>query len=290
MGEIQIVKNYRDDDALRHSFNRLAGKTFDLDFEDWYQNGFWEDQYIPYSVVLEGQVVANVSVNVTDMRWNGGTKHFLQLGTVMTEKSCRCRGYIRRLIEQIEADYGEKTEGIYLFANDSVMDFYPRFGFQKSREYQYSGQLANTGVCQYQPVAMDCPAAWRRLEKTMERSAFRGRFDLVGNRGLPFFYVTKFLRDNVFYHAPSDSYVIAEREGGNLFLHSVYSGTLTELPEILALFGEEIRQVTLGFVPAEKDRYTAKELLEEDSTLFVKGSELGLLEREKLRIPSLAHA
>ncbi len=31
----KIVKNYRDNDALRHSFNELAEKTFGLNFEDW---------------------------------------------------------------------------------------------------------------------------------------------------------------------------------------------------------------------------------------------------------------
>ena len=51
-----IQKHYRDDPALRRSFNDLAGKTFGLDFENWYQNGFWGDAYDPYSVVVDGQV------------------------------------------------------------------------------------------------------------------------------------------------------------------------------------------------------------------------------------------
>ena len=32
----EIIKNYRDNEQLRHSFNELAMKTFDIDFEDWY--------------------------------------------------------------------------------------------------------------------------------------------------------------------------------------------------------------------------------------------------------------
>lgn len=34
---IDVIKGYRDNASLRHSFNELAGKTFDLDFEDWYR-------------------------------------------------------------------------------------------------------------------------------------------------------------------------------------------------------------------------------------------------------------
>ena len=39
----EIVKNYRHDARLRASCNALAEKTFGLNFENWYQNGFWND-------------------------------------------------------------------------------------------------------------------------------------------------------------------------------------------------------------------------------------------------------
>ena len=66
-----IEINYRDNDALRASFNELVGKVFGLSFENWYQNGFWKNNYIPYSVVIDGKVVANVSVNRCDVNYNG---------------------------------------------------------------------------------------------------------------------------------------------------------------------------------------------------------------------------
>lgn len=34
MEKYTVIKNYRDDAALRASFNELAGKTFYIDFED----------------------------------------------------------------------------------------------------------------------------------------------------------------------------------------------------------------------------------------------------------------
>lgn len=141
----EIAKSVRDDGELRRSFNELAKKTFDLDFEDWHQNGFWGNNYIPYSVVMDGKVVANVSVNRTDMLWNGSKKHLIQLGTVMSEEACRNQGMIRRLMEEIEQDFGAEAEGIYLFANDSVLDFYPKFGFRKAVEYQYSKKVSGQG-------------------------------------------------------------------------------------------------------------------------------------------------
>lgn len=131
----QIIKNYRDNENLRHSFNELAEQTFGLSFEGWYRSGYWRENYIPYSIVDADRVVANVSVNITDMRMEGKLRRLIQLGTVMTEESCRNQGLIRRLMQEIEADYGARADGMYLFANDGVLDFYPRFGFRPVKEY-----------------------------------------------------------------------------------------------------------------------------------------------------------
>lgn len=94
----QIVKGYRDDAALRGSFNALAIRTFAIDFEDWYQNGYWTDKYNPYSVIIDGKVVSNVSVNTTDFEIDGQKKRYIQLGTVMTDEAYRNRGLVRRFL------------------------------------------------------------------------------------------------------------------------------------------------------------------------------------------------
>ena len=47
--------------------------------------GCWTDNYQPYSIVDGDQAVANVSVNLTNMLYNGRKLHLIQLGTVMTD-------------------------------------------------------------------------------------------------------------------------------------------------------------------------------------------------------------
>ena len=54
----------------------------------------------------------------------------------MTDEKYRNRGLIRQIMEEIDKDYSEIVDGIFLFANDEVLDFYPKFGFQKSGEYE----------------------------------------------------------------------------------------------------------------------------------------------------------
>jgi len=284
------MNNYRDNDLLRHSFNELAQKTFGIDFEDWYRNGFWDDSYQPYSAVEDGRVVANVSVNRTDMVYKGTVRHFLQLGTVMTDETYRNQGLCRRLMEWIEADCGRTAEGVYLFANDSVLDFYPRFRFKKAMEYRYTRKLSNEGECRFEKVPMNVPGRWKELEYTMERNVFQGRFDMIGNRGLIMFYVTKYMQDKVYYHRGTDTYVIADWEDGKMFIHQIFSGMLGGLASVTELFGKDVCEVTLGFTPLETDGYTATAFREEDCTLFIKGQGMEVVEKQRMRIPSLAHA
>ena len=86
---LHIVKNYRNDNLLRRSFNELAKQVFGIDFEPWYQKGYWTDNYQPYSITEENRVVANVSVNRTNMLYNGKKMNLIQLGTVMTASEYR---------------------------------------------------------------------------------------------------------------------------------------------------------------------------------------------------------
>ena len=42
MENYKIIKGYQEKEEHRNSFNQLAGQTFGLDFEPWYQRGFWK--------------------------------------------------------------------------------------------------------------------------------------------------------------------------------------------------------------------------------------------------------
>ena len=285
----EIKKYYRSNAALRQSFNRLAEATFGLNFENWYQNGFWGENYDPYSVVINGEVVANVSVNRTDLLIGGTVRQVFQLGTVMTAEEHRNRGYIRAIMAEIEQDLQE-AYGVYLFANDSVLDFYPKFGFTRGTEYVWFRTVAQTGPCTLEKVPMDGPEGWVRLQKAMEDSTFPTACRMENNPGLIFFYVSQFMQDCVFYDRALDAWVIAEQEEDSLFLHDVFASRPVTLEQILAAFGSSVRQVTLGFTPADPTGFTYRELQEEDCTFFVKGPVFRDFAAQKLRIPSLSHA
>ena len=254
--DITIVKNIRDDAGLRSSFNRLAEKTFELNFENWYQNGYWKDNYIPYAAVREGQVVANVSVNPMAFSENGVTRHYIQLGTVMTDPAFRGQGLCRLLMEAVEKDWADRAEAIYLFANDTVLDFYPRFGFRRVPESRFFAPLSTCmplsacaplsafapeafgsvskspdttpvpGTVPDKPavlVPMTDPANRAALERAILSGVPQGSFDMAGNPGLILFYASQFLTENVWYLPACDAWVIAEEEGDTLLLDAIFA-------------------------------------------------------------------
>lgn len=288
--EIDLIKNYRSHDKLRLSFNELSKKTFGLEFEDWYQNGYWGDNYIPYSIVIDGNVVANVSVNITDFNWNGSIKHFIQLGTVMTEEQYRNQGLIRKIMNEIEKDYKHVVDGIYLFANDSVLDFYPKYGFQKAVEFQYSKKVSILKERSIVQIPMQEKNAWTKLDKAIKQSVPNSSFEMIDNSGLLMFYVTKFMQQNVYYEKNLDVYVIAEIEDETLLIHHIFSKSGANLDKVIEAFGKDIKQINLGFTPDNVEGYELSEVIEEDTTLFLQGKGFDGFEQSRLMFPALAHA
>jgi len=286
---MKLIKHYREDRELRASFNRLAQLTFGLDFEGWYRNGFWGDSYVPYSILEDGEIVANVSVNRINLQLGERIWRTVQLGTVMTAEPYRNRGYIRRIMEEIDRDTSD-MDGVFLFANDSVRQLYPKFGFRTATEYQYEKTVTQEGPCTMEPVLMDGPANWARLRQAMEENRFQTGCTMVENPGLVFFYASQFMQDCVYYEKDLDVWVIAELEAGNLLLHQVFCAAPVTLDQILSAFGREVSHVSLGFTPADPAGFVVSELREDDTTFFVRGELERLFSQHQLRIPTLAHA
>ena len=224
------------------------------------------------------------------MIFEGEMKKIIQLGTVMTAKEYRNKGMIRQIMCEIEADFKDKVDGMYLFANDSVLEFYPKFGFRKSKEFQYEIQVENQTECQLEKVIMDNAEAWEQLLAVIEKNIFHGKFDMNGNYELIMFYVTKFMQEDVYYHSESNTVIIAEINEEQVVLHNIFSETLDSMEKIIPLFGKEVKHITLGFTPIDSVNYDMKELKEDDTTFFIKGECLNVIATEKMRIPSLSHA
>ena len=320
--DIKIAKNIRDDTALRESFNSLAEKTFGLNFEGWYQNGYWKDNYIPYSAVRDGRVIANVSVNPMTFSENGKLHNYIQLGTVMTDPAFRSHGLSRLLMDAVEKDWKDRTEAFYLFANDTVLDFYPRFGFRRAQEYRFFAPLPvrcrpaqDKGSSDKSlpgksapdsqnavPVSMADPQNRAALERAVSSCVPQGSFDMVQNPGLILFSASQFLAENVFFLPAQNAYVIAEAEGDTLLLDAILAPRPLdpmEAAEVLlsgpagSLLCDDpgaLSRLECGFAPADTRGFEIRTLDNDDDALFVKGRLTDTLFHGQKRFPVLSHA
>jgi predicted acetyltransferase len=69
----------------------------------------------------------------------------------MTHPDYRKRGLSASLMNKVLDEYENNYDFMYLFANQSVLKFYPKYGFQSVNEYQFSlefssGKSDSTGI------------------------------------------------------------------------------------------------------------------------------------------------
>lgn len=131
------------DEVTRRSYFQLADQIYGLKFEEWYQSGYWDNRFIPYIIMHEDIAVSSVAVCVNDISWQDRQKRYVQISTVMTLPEYRNKGLNRYLMEAVLSEWKDNCDAIYLLANDSVVDFYPKFGFEEFKEFQYSKSIFN---------------------------------------------------------------------------------------------------------------------------------------------------
>ena len=285
----RFVKDYKNQKALRDSFNQLIEKTFSLNFEAWYQNGFWGDHYVQYSIAESEHIVSSISVMTIEYQVRGKIRHYAQLGGVATDPAYRNQGLSKVLMNHVIEDYQTRVDGLFLFGNDSVLDFYPRFGFRAHTEYCYFKTAEYQQKMTAQRISMNTKKDWEPLIAAVEHSACNGALEMMHNSGLVMFYVMSFMKDMVYYVEDHQAYVIAEIEGEILRPYAVYSQKEVDLDRILTAFGSQIKRAELQFTPLNTTGYQCKVRKEEDCTLFMLGKEFEDFESHKMTFPVISH-
>lgn len=283
-----FVNNYKEDDKLRSSFNELTRKTYGFDFEQWYQLGYWKERYIPYSFTYKDEIVANVSVNKIDFMIEGDVKNTIQIGTVMTDKLHRNRGLIRKLMDIVLKEYEGCSDFMYLFANDSVVEMYPKFGFEKVDEYQSIKQIKKKkNDFTIRKLEMDNRNDKNIFTRLASNAKSISKISMLDNFGLIMFYCNSFMKNNIYYIKQLNIAVIVEYYGNKLYLQDVFSEKDFNLDSVInALSNHENTMVILGFTPLEDKSFSTKILKEEDTTLFVRGKNI----IGKTMFPIISHA
>ena len=287
---MEFICDYMREDAARHALNALAQKTFGIEFENWVKDGYYEGDYIPYSLMENGRLISNVSANRMRFVENGAERLYIQLGTVMTDAAYRRRGLARRLMERVLRDYEGRCDGIYLFANLNALDFYRALGFHEDvREYRYTlkeGGIVGRGG--FKAIGEELRG---RYMDYVRRAAANAALDQANRFGLQMFYTADL--SNVYYAEDIDCFAVLESAENVLTLQSVIAPEVLPMASVLERLEMGGRRVALGFAPRKEDAALFDARLYdggEDYRLFYRGDALRAIERNKLCFPELSHA
>lgn len=286
-----FTKGFKHNKGLRTSFNELTEGVFGFSMEEWYRGGYWGDKYVPYSLLHENKIVANVSISIIEFIIADEKKSGIQIGTVMTDQEYRNRGLSKFLMEQVLEEWKEKADFMYLFANDSVLDFYPKFNFEAVDQYQYSQPVnANNDTSSVKRLNIEETKEKDFLRETLKTSIPISRISMYDNASLIMFYCLSIKKNSIYYIDALKAVVVADFEGDTLYLNDVFSKEQVDLNEVVqSISGEEIKSVVLGFTPLNDTGYN-KSLLKEEDMLFVLKGKADYLKDNHWMFPVLSHA
>ncbi|SHF26693.1 GNAT family N-acetyltransferase [Pedobacter caeni] len=290
-----LLIGYQEDEKWRTSFNVLCQKTYRFDYEKWYESGYWDGNCILYSLADQDKVVSHVTVNVIDFVILGEERKLMQVGTVMTDPDYKNQGLSRALMEKVMLDWEDKCDMIYLFANDQVLNFYPKFGFVPVEEYQAVYQLKERrkGLA-FRKMDMDDANDRDLLFQTAKHAAPLFKISMKDNAGLVMFYANYFdrfsIRNDLYYIPDLKAVVVAGNEGNTLTLFDIFAPSKVEITEVIhSLAEKETQEVRFTFMPNDTGDCDIQPYKEEDLTLFVPAKDAALFKDHRLNFPMLSH-
>ncbi|MGE7925050.1 GNAT family N-acetyltransferase [Viridibacillus arvi] len=291
----KLISRYQDDNELRNRFNLLTQQIYNFDFEKWYNSGFWKENCILYSLLDNDKMVSHITVSVIDFIVLGKKKRFVQFGTVMTDEQYRNQGLSRVLMETVLEKWKDKCDMFYLFANDSVLDFYPKFGFVPVDEYQASTKIPKIeSPYSVRKMDIDNVSDLNLLYETAKNAEAQFALSMQDNAGLVMFYCNYFelfsFKENLFYIQDLHAIAVADYEEDTLIIYDILAKEKIEIKDVLnALATEQTKSAILKFMPINSENYEVTLFKEEDSTLMVMGDKEELFKNNKLMFPMLSH-
>lgn len=253
------------DDKYRKSFNELAIKTFCLNFDEWFREGFLDENYINYSFLYQEKIVANVSINKFKIIYNGKINKAIQLGTVMTDEAYRGKGLIRKLMDIILKEY-EAYDMIYLFANKNVLDFYPKFGFKSVVEGKYemdtkqvSNIELNSNIVKLELENEEHKKIVQKIVKN--RVPLSKKLCAIKDKWPLYIHCNYEFKEDLYYLKDKNIIVIYRRNNNIITIYDILSEKNFDLDEIITQITKETdEKLIFEFIPESKKYTIACEL------------------------------
>ncbi len=288
----RLCIGYQDNETLRLEFNRMTQHFWGFDFENYYQSGFWDDKCILYSLFDEDKIVAHITVSLFEQEG----KKLIQLGTVMTDENYQRQGLSSFLLRRISSDFVHQTKGMFLFANNEVLDFYPKFDFFPVPEYTAFKTVKNTNmttVLTKRKLNLDNAEDLKLVENLVEQAVSNTEFQ-TKSKGLALFYCYAYpamgFKESIYYIEEWNCAVVAQVENNILYMIELFSTNEVDLNAVINAFADfSFTEVVFGFTPKHTEGLEWRIWKEDDLQLFVTQELLSFFEEERMKVATLSH-
>lgn len=293
MKHIEFLSDYKDNKPYRLAFGILAKSIFSIDFEKYYESGYWSDNFICFTGFDNGKAVVNVSASKVKLVNDGSVYNAIQLGTVMTHPQYRGQGLAAGLISRVMAEYKAEADLFHLFANRTVLDFYPKYGFSRVRECIYSTDMIAGSMSGYPARQLDTSKRedLELLDRlASERVPVSDRLGVASMKHLTMFHSLFSYSEDLYYLKDVDAVIICGQTSDTLHIYDVICNKQIDFNDFInAIDAGGASRVQFHYTPDYKDIECKIEPYEpEDDIFFVKSNKIVI--PDGLYYPETAHA
>ncbi len=235
------------------AYLRYAPRVFpSISFRDWYALGGWDAGYRAFAIADGDEIVANASLQRMTVLLSGRELTGWQLGAVGVLPEFRGQGLQNRIMERLLRIPG-KDDLVYLFANDTVLEFYPRFGFERAVEYLYGIDVDVEPVAdeRLRRLSLTSPADRQHVRRIAATALpVTHEFGARDYGGVLLWYWTNFYQECFYYDEPDDVVIVAVQHEDRLEICDVVADHPVDLPGYLPrIAARTVRSVEFGFTP-----------------------------------------
>lgn len=278
--KVEFVSHYNIKNYYSNSFNKLAQDIFDTDLTEWLKKSYSENTYIPFSYTYQNEIVANASAYLMHLSINNVHYKAIQIATVMTRQDFRNKGLSRDLIDRIIRFYEHDFDFFYLYANETVVEFYPKIGFTRQTELLFTMEAAHVGRNNYQKhylqrLNMKNPTHYALVEELINRRDFSFySMEIIHQNQLLLFQLLVELDDIIYYMKEEGIVVVFEVVDDSLHLYDIITNKPFNLQTILArIIPKPIKNIHFYFGVNDADLMILKKRVSTDEdVLFTKSA------------------
>jgi len=286
-----LFKDFRDNKDLRNKFYRFTQAIFPgINFSDWHEKGYWSDNYIPFSLVEDKKIISNVSVSKMKILIDGDYVKGIQIGTVGTLPEFRNLGLSKFLMEYVLDKYNNLCDIFFLFANESVLDFYPKFGFNRYHEviFKSSSDIPKSDYSARR-LNISNKSDLSVINKILkERLALTKLFGAVDYDFITHWHLLNVFPDNLLYVEDEQVIFICREAKNQLHVWDIIYAKQFNLASAISkiIRNQELEIIQYHFPPDQLSFHYDEVVPDYDSHLFVRGN--FKIEDKKFKFPITA--